>query len=850
MSTEETPLPALFSVLQVNNIACLPKASAPQRRLAAVVIAALLVPPCAHAANEAVQAELSTVTVIATAPLPGLGLAKEHIPAAVQTANSHDIASSGALDISDFLNRSMGSVYINEAQGNPFMADVNYRGYTASPLLGTPQGLSVYLDGVRLNQPFGDVVMWDLIPKSAIASVNLMAGSNPLFGLNTLGGALSMQTKDGLKNPGTAVEMGAGSVGRKNLQLEHGGATAQGLDWFVIANAYGEAGWRADSPSRLGQLFGKLGWQDTNTQLSLSYAHSNNSLNGNGMQMAQMLAVNPASVYTKPDTTANRADFLNLQGRTAVSDQWMLSGNAYYRNTRTATTNGDLNEGALGKSVYYTGQADDAAWLATHGYGTPVSESTMASTSTTDAFPIWRCIAQAGRNSSPNDLCTGFITTSVTRQQNMGLSGQLTVFSDAPGVRHQAMIGAAVDTSRTRFRQASQFGYLNADRSITPVGAFADGTQDSPNTFDQRVNLNGGVRTWSLFGTDTLTLHDVWHLTVSGRYNHTRLNNSDTLYPYNNATTLGEQRGSLSGNHRFRRFNPALGASYAPSSTVNAYAGYSENSRTPTSIELGCADPAFGCRLPNAMAGDPPLNPVVSKTWEAGIRGQLNPKTHWTLGVFRGDNSDEILFVANSASTGYFKNVGKTRRQGLEASLATRLLNTLSLSVNYTALQATYQTTEHLRSPYNSSADASDAITINPGDRIPLVPHHILKIQANYAIQPRLTAGLNLIAISGSRVRGNDNASHAPDNLNHVGSGRVPGYSVVNTSISYQPATHLTWFANVANVFNQRYATIGQLGPYALTSTGGYRNSDASSTSFYTPGAPRALWLGARYVFI
>ena len=88
-------------------------------------------------------------------------------------------------------------------QGNPFQPDLNYRGYTASPLLGTPQGLSVYMDGVRLNQPFGDVVSWDLIPRQAIASMTLMPGSNPLFGLNTLGGALSIQTKDGRDAPGT-----------------------------------------------------------------------------------------------------------------------------------------------------------------------------------------------------------------------------------------------------------------------------------------------------------------------------------------------------------------------------------------------------------------------------------------------------------------------------------------------------------------------------------------------------------------------------------------------------------------------------------------------------------------------
>ena len=142
-----------------------------------------------------------TVDVIDTAPLAGIDLPLDEIPSPVQTATDRDIEQSGALDLSDFLNRRLNGVHVNEMQNNPFQPDVNYRGYTASPLLGTPQGLSVYMDGVRLNQPFGDVVSWDLIPRMAIASTTLMPGSNPLFGLNTLGGALSIQTKDGRNNP-------------------------------------------------------------------------------------------------------------------------------------------------------------------------------------------------------------------------------------------------------------------------------------------------------------------------------------------------------------------------------------------------------------------------------------------------------------------------------------------------------------------------------------------------------------------------------------------------------------------------------------------------------------------------
>jgi outer membrane cobalamin receptor len=99
------------------------------------------------------------------------------------------------------MNKRLTSVFINENVGNPYQPDINYRGYTASPLLGTPEGLSVYLDGVRQNQPFGDVIARNLIPKIAIRDMALIPGSDPVYGLNTLGGVVSVQTKDGLTTP-------------------------------------------------------------------------------------------------------------------------------------------------------------------------------------------------------------------------------------------------------------------------------------------------------------------------------------------------------------------------------------------------------------------------------------------------------------------------------------------------------------------------------------------------------------------------------------------------------------------------------------------------------------------------
>ena len=154
--------------------------------------------------NPAASQELPQVVVIGTTPLPGLGVPLNEVPANVQTADSKDMQRQQTLDIADYLNNNFSGVNVSESADNPYQLDINYHGFTASPLLGTPEGLSVYVDGVRVNESFGDTVNWDLIPQSAISTVTLMSGSNPVFGLNTLGGALSIQYQERHDDPGTS----------------------------------------------------------------------------------------------------------------------------------------------------------------------------------------------------------------------------------------------------------------------------------------------------------------------------------------------------------------------------------------------------------------------------------------------------------------------------------------------------------------------------------------------------------------------------------------------------------------------------------------------------------------------
>jgi outer membrane receptor protein involved in Fe transport len=554
-----------------------------------------------------------------------------------------------------------------------------------------------------------------------------------------------------------------------------------------------------------------LGWQNETSRLELSYTGADNNMIGNGLVQEELIEdFGRKTINTSPDQTKNTLSFFNLNGSHWLNDATQLTANTYYRKSDRTTLNGDVN---------------DDYELAT---GRTIANNNSDCINNTDG--------------DADEFCSGALNSSNTKQKGYGFNAQLAFNQPIAQKQNQFIVGAGYDHSNVKFDSMTEFGILNSSRTV-----------DGKGHEDDEVELHGKTKTYSLFATDTLSLNDYVHLTASGRYTHVNVYNVDQL------VTSGPT--SLTGNHYFKRLNPAVGLSFTPSKDLAIYGAYNEGMRAPTSMELGCANPAVPCKLPNAMAGDPPLEKVVAKTFEAGVRGNLTSDVKWSTSVYRTENHNDIHFIATSLNSGmgYFDNVGKTRRQGMDAALA-GTAGKFSWNTGYSYLKATYQNNLDLLSPVNSSANetANDGITdgsirVSKGDRMPNLPSHAFKMRMQYAMTPNWTLGSNINAFSSVYVRGNENNAHEandgePDE--HVqSSGKVSGYAVVNLDTRYK-LNNSGWqvFAKANNVFNKKYATGGMLGENWIGSNGQFSGDDDPSKLLML-GAPRAAWVGMRYDF-
>ena len=768
------------------------------RRL--LVCSLLAIPASVIAAdNPIVELETPTIEVVGTTPLPTLVVPRDQVPGNVQGGTSNQIEAQQPLHIADFITQNAGNVTINEYGSNPFQPDVNYRGFTASPLLGTPQGLSVFQDGVRINEPFGDIVNWDLIPESAVSAIHLIPGSNPLYGLNTLGGALAIRTKSGSQFPGFEAEAGGGSFGRRVFEFEYGGA-ADAIDYYFTGNLLKEDGWRDFSPSDVRKFFAKIGHETETTDFDLSLTLADNDMVGNELLPLPFYKQRRESVYTRPDQTINEMSLVNLTWSHYFDDATQIAGNVYHRRSDRRGLNGDTNDD-------FEGGANDGEIGANGGQG-------------------------FNRETGVNNRTT-------TEQRGSGFALQWSKL----GAAHKFTAGTSYDRSRSTFSQSEQEGIFDDTRAIIP-------------TDDEEIEnrLVGKTENFSLYATDNYTLAPATHITVSARYNRTHVQSKDQirLSPPN-----------LDGDFTYTKFNPAIGITHRlAGDSLTTFASLSQGNRAPSPVELGCADPANPCTLPNALGSDPFLKQVVARTVEAGIRGRPSMGQEWSLSAFSTVNKDDIIFVSTSAAAGFFTNFGETQLVGLEANYSGKFGPT-SVDLSFGLIKATFESSSCLLSENNSSRGTStqcaadDEIFVAAGNSIPGIPEQNLKLNLGYAASDRLSLGLTAVWYSDHYVRGNENNQHQAGRFtdrfgnlrNFLGSGEVDGYATVNLRATYQFSEQLEVFARLNNLFDEEYFTAGALAENVFGANGRFltNSDDWTNDTFFAPGAPRALWVGLRY---
>jgi iron complex outermembrane receptor protein len=776
------------------------------RRIVFSVLAGVALPAVAAVAQTAgetppVTATLPTVEVIGTTPLPGVGVPRDEVPANVQTLPPPAVSKQGPTSLTTELNQRLGSININENQDNPFQPDVQYRGFEASPILGTPVGVAVYQNGVRLNEPFGDNINWDLIPQFAIDRLNVFP-TNPIFGLNALGGAIVIGMKNGFNFQGGEAEASGGSFGRQQYTLQYGKQVGD-FAGYIGANAYNDEGFREFSPFQVRQLYADVGAEGSAGSIHLDFTGDNNRLSGVGPTPIQLVDINRRAVFTWPQTFHNTLAMPSLNTNYFATDRLSFQSNVYVRSASRSVVNGNTTEAQL---------CADPTLLCFGDTTTPLID--------TSGVQVPSSVLGGG---IPGEFDDSSITS-------LGVGGALQATYTAPlfGRRNHLVVGASLDHADVHFNSTNELGIINPDTlGVGGLGIIIDQPDGSlaPISLDTTTNYYG------LYVDDTLAVTPKLAVTLGGRYNLALVRLIDQLGT------------ALNGDNRFARFNPAAGMTYKFLPNLTFYFGYAEANRAPTAGEIACSNPARPCSLDNFLTSDPPgLKQVVAHTYETGLRGGFPTaigagRVDWNVGLFRTDLDDDILNVPSKiTSTGYFTNVGSTRRQGIEAGVGYHNKK-WQVNASYALIDATFQTAVTLGSPNNPFADAAGNIQVRPGDHLPGIPQHRFKLDADYNITPKWVLGGDLIVTSSQYYFGDESNQNPP----------LPGYWVVNLHSSYHVTRNVQLFLLIQNLFNKKYATYGIFGDVTQIPLPGVPNP--SDPRFISVAPPLATFGGIRITF-
>jgi outer membrane receptor protein involved in Fe transport len=742
-------------------------------------------PAPAFEPQEPVEAMGAPPGTVQMSPVGGSNIPIAKFPGAVGHASSSDFSRTGEVQAPDVLQNTVPGVILSDAQGNVFQRTLQFRGYDASPLNGAAQGIAVYQNGVRINEAFGDIVNWDFLPSNAVDGITLI-GANPVFGLNAIGGAATINMRDGFNFQGTEIDMRAGSYGRLQGSLATG-ARSGAWGAFLAVEGIKDDGFRDFSESEVRRMYADVGVKTSDAEFHLNFTGAKNEVGVTAAAPVQLLDLGWSKTFTSPQTTDNEMAMVSLNGAVKATSTLSFSGAAYYRMFKQKHVDGNIAEAEECDHDNNAG-TPDVVCAEDEGGGAP------------EPF-----IDRNGNTMEFNDdLVYGSIDR--TSQDADGFGGSVQAVEKTPlfGYNNQFLIGTSYDHGKVKYTANSELGFFAPNfvvKSFDPPFMIAE-----PDDFVPRALLTKNDYV-GIYFSDTIDLTSRLALTVGGRYNYARIELD------NQGEIEDGEEDKLTGTHTYERFNPMAGATYKLLPGLTLYGSYAEANRAPTAAELACADPEDPCLIESFLTADPPLKQVVSKTWELGLRGELaslsqTQHLNWSFGLFHATNEDDIIPVTSAVSQGrgFFQNAGETQRQGIEAGIQYQETR-WSAYANYALVDATFQTPLILSSPNSPNsaafecAGSSDAlcIQVNKGDHLPGVPMHRFKAGFDYWITSKWRFGGDLVAASDQVFFGDEGNDGK----------RLPGYATVDLHTSYDVTDHIQIYGLLDNVFDTRYGLFG-----------------------------------------
>ena len=688
-------------------------------------------------------ARLAPVVVTGTR----LSAVDERTPVQVDEINLRTVPPGPAAAI-DAL-RNLPGVTLFDDQGTRLQPELDVRGFIVSPVVGEPQGVSVFLDGVRINEPDAQEVNFDLIPMDAVRHAELVRGPSSLFGRNTLAGALLLSTDRGQQQPELHAELEGGAFGYRGARVA-GGGIAGGLDGYVMARVGDEDGWRDGTNARTRMLFTTVGRRRDSSDVALSVLYANDRISEAGSLPESYLDVNPRLNYTGGDFFQPDLWHVALRGERSVAGGTMR-GNAFVRDND---------------------------------------------------------IEQYNVNVPPPNT-DGFV-----RNLSAGTTLEWTrpVFLGAHALTITVGGEYAHDDVKYRFLAVNTPGVPTDSASAADVGCNpATGVCTQVRVKDDNA---------ALYAQGVLELAPRLALTAAARGDYVRIPYRDELDPSNDGTS------------EYTRISPRVGLNYQLTDDFRGYVAFNTGFRAPAALELACASPDAPCSLPSALGADPPLKPVTVYDYEAGIDWEPAPRTNLDVVAFRSDVHDDILFTQPTATQGFFQNVARTRRNGVEISGGVALPAGLRAFASYSYTAATYRTTVQLASAIEDAAPAE------PGDRFPLSPLHrgTVGLEALRTVGSTVLDGaLSVRGASSQFLRGDEANDFAP----------IAGYAVVDLRVAAE-TPHFGVSLYVTNLLDHSYETFGIFAQNAKGPLGGPPPADpedAPVERFLTPAFPRALTL-------